>query len=74
MFLNNNFGIVAIVILAIVVVLIIIFTIWYVSTSNKFIRLEQDVQNSESRIDVYLTKRYDLLTKMLDSTKKLYRL
>ena len=31
--------------------------------------MEQDVQNTESRIDIYSTKRYDLLTKMLDSTK-----
>lgn len=31
--------------------------------------MEQDVENSESRIDVYLTKRFDLLTKMLDTTK-----
>lgn len=52
-----------------VVVLVIAVVAWFISTRNKFIRMEQDVQNSESRIDVYLTKRFDLLTKMLSTTK-----
>ena len=51
------------------VAIALIIVIWFVSTRNKFIRMEQDIESSESRIDVYLTKRYDLLTKMLDSTK-----
>lgn len=51
------------------VVILLILLIWYISTRNKFIRMEQDVQNSESRIDVYLTKRFDLLTKMISTTK-----
>ena len=52
-----------------VVALVFVILIWVISTRNKFIRMEQDIESSESRIDVYLTKRYDLLTKMLDSTK-----
>jgi LemA protein len=51
------------------VALVLIILIWVISTRNKFVRMEQDIESSESRIDVYLTKRYDLLTKMLDSTK-----
>jgi len=55
---------------AVVILLIIIGIVgWYISTRNRFIRLEQNVESSESRIDVYLTKRFDLLTKMLDTTK-----
>lgn len=52
---------------AIAVLLIIV--IWFVSVRNKFVRMEQDIESSVSRIDVYLTKRYDLLTKMLAATK-----
>lgn len=52
-----------------VLLLIIIVVFWFISTRNKFVRMEQDVKSSESRIDVYLTKRFDCLTKMLDSTK-----
>lgn len=60
---------IGIIIIAVVVILIIVLVGWFVSTKNKFVRMGQDVENSESRIDVYLTKRFDLLTKMLDTTK-----
>ena len=52
-----------------VVLLVIILVGWFISTRNKFIRMDQDVENSLSRIDVYITKRFDLLTKMIDTTK-----
>lgn len=58
-----------VIIVIIVAVLAVVFVGWYISTRNRFIRMEQDVLNSESRIDVYLTKRFDLLTKMLSTTK-----
>lgn len=60
-----------IVLVVVGVILLLVFGIigWYISTRNRFIRMEQDVENSESRIDVYLTKRFDLLTKMYDTTK-----
>ena len=60
---------VGIIVAAVVVFLLIAIIGWFISTRNKFIRMEQDVKNSESRIDVYLTKRFDCLTKMLDTTK-----
>ena len=65
MFLMSTGAIVGIV--AGVVVLIIV--LWYVSTMNKLRRLEVKIEESASGIDVALTKRYDLLTKMLDTTK-----
>lgn len=55
--------------IVIVVVIILIIAIWYVSTRNNLKRLEVKVEESLSGIDVALTKRYDLLTKMLDTTK-----
>ena len=57
------------IVIGIVVLLVIIIVGWFISTRNKFIRMDQDVENSLSRIDVYLTKRFDLLTKMVDATK-----
>ena len=53
---------------AVLLVLIIIVS-WLIATRNKFVKMEQDVENSLSRIDVYLTKRYDVLTKMVAATK-----
>lgn len=69
MVLMSTGSMIAIAIVAVIIILIIAIVGWYIGTRNRFIRMEQDVQNSESRIDVYLTKRYDLLTKMLSTTK-----
>lgn len=54
---------------AIVAAVLVIFAIWYISTMNNLRRLEIKVEEALSGIDVALTKRYDLLTKMLDTTK-----
>ncbi|MDE6047510.1 MAG: LemA family protein [Anaeroplasmataceae bacterium] len=62
-------GIIILVVIGVIVLLVLCVIGWIISTRNKFIRMEQDVENSESRIDVYLTKRFDLLTKMYDTTK-----
>ena len=55
--------------LIIVAVIIVIIVLWYISTMNNLRRLEIKVEEAASGIDVALTKRYDLLTKMLDTTK-----
>ncbi|MGX8701227.1 LemA family protein [Caproiciproducens sp.] len=55
--------------LAIPVVLVLIFVIWWISTGNRFRRLTVKIEESESGIDVALTKRYDTLTKMIDVCK-----
>ncbi len=49
------------------VVLIVVF--WYIGVMNKLRQLELKVNEAESGIDVALTKRYDMLTKMLETTK-----
>lgn len=57
-------------IIGIVIVLIALFILmWWINLRNTFAKMLIDIDNSESRIDVYLTKRYDLLTKMISSTK-----
>ncbi len=48
---------------------VIVLLLWWVGTSNGIKKLELKVQEAESGIDVALTKRYDVLTKMLDVTK-----
>jgi len=53
----------------IVVGLILIFIIWYIATMNRLRQLEVKVEEALSGIDVALTKRFDVLTKMLDTTK-----
>lgn len=61
--------IIALVIIGIVVLLLIIIVGWFVSTLNGFRRMEVKIDESESGIDVALTKRFDLLTKMVATVK-----
>ncbi len=63
--LMNSGGVVGIIIL--VLVLVIIF--WYIGIMNQLRQLELKVQEAESGIDVALTKRFDMLSKMLQTTK-----
>ena len=56
-------------ILIAVAIVILIFVIWYISTSNKLNRLVVKIDESLSGIDVALTKRYDVLTKMIEVVK-----
>ena len=52
-----------------VVVIILIIVIWYISVSNKLNRSVVKIDEALSGIDVALTKRYDVLTKMIDVVK-----
>lgn len=55
--------------LGLVLVSFIIIIIWYVTTNNMFNRMSVKIEESESAIDVALTKRYDLLSKMVSAVK-----
>ena len=52
-------------------ILFIIFCIvcWYISAANKLHRYVTKIDESESSIDVALTKRFDLLTKLVSAVK-----
>ncbi len=54
-------------IILIAAVLLVIY--WVISTTNGFKRKEIRIGESLSGIEVALTKRYDMLTKLLDVTK-----
>ncbi len=56
-------------ILIIVGIVLFILVIWYISVSNKLNRAVVKIDESLSGIDVALTKRYDVLTKMIDVVK-----
>ena len=53
----------------IVVAVVLLIIIWAIATVNGFKRKEIKVQESLSGIEVALTKRYDMLTKLLDTSK-----
>lgn len=56
-------------ILAVIVVILIFLVIWYIAIANGIKVAALKVEEGESGIDVALTKRYDVLTKMLDTVK-----
>ena len=54
---------------ALVIILVLASAIWWISTSNGFKRKAIKIGEALSGIEVALTKRYDLLTKLLDVAK-----
>ena len=53
----------------VILVIALILVIWYISTLNNLNRAIVKIDESKSGIDVALTKRYDVLTKMIDVVK-----
>lgn len=53
----------------VLVLLVLIVVIWRVRTGNDFKRKEIKIGEALSGIEVSLTKRYDMLTKLLDTAK-----
>lgn len=53
----------------IIVIIILIPLIWWIGTGNNLKRMDIKVSESLSGIEVALTKRYDMLTKLLDVAK-----
>ena len=55
--------------LVIIAVALAFAIIWWISTSNGFKRKSIKINEALSGIEVALTKRYDMLTKLLDTAK-----
>lgn len=58
-----------IVVLVVVVVIVGGLGLWFIGTMNGLKKLEVKVEEAESGIDVALEKRFDVLTKMVNTTK-----
>lgn len=59
----------ALIILVVLIVLVLIVALWYISTLNTIRKMVVKIDESESSIDIALTKRFDLLTKLFQSVK-----
>jgi LemA protein len=57
------------IITGIVILLVVIPILWWISASNGFKRKAIKISEALSGIEVALTKRYDMLTKLLDVAK-----
>ena len=58
-----------ILIIILAVLLVVGGIAWWISTRNKFVRLEEACNESLSGIDVYLKKRYDLIPNLVETVK-----
>jgi LemA protein len=58
-----------IIVAIVVVVLVVVPVLWYIGTMNSLRQLEVKVNEAESGIDVALTKRFDVLTKIVNTVK-----
>lgn len=56
-------------VLLVVLGLIVVVALWFIGTMNSLRQLEVKVEEAESGIDVALTKRFDVLTKMVNTVK-----
>lgn len=56
-------------ILIVIIVFIVALLMWYILISNKLNRAIIKIEEASSGIDVALTKRYDVLTKMMEVVK-----
>jgi len=53
----------------IIVALVLLIIVWYISTLNRLNQTIIKIEEADSGIDVALTKRYDVLMKMIDTVK-----
>ena len=57
------------VVLAVLLLLVVAAVVWYIRTFNKIKSTQVKIDETLSGIDIALTKRYDMLSKLLDITK-----
>jgi len=58
-----------VIVIIILAVLFLVPVVWFIATMNSLRRLKVKVNEAESGIDVALTKRFDVLSKMVDTVK-----
>lgn len=57
----------------IIVIIVLVFLLILITEYNKFKRLQNKVKQSKSTIDVYLTKRFDLVPNLVECVKEYSR-
>ena len=62
-------GMVALIVIAVLLILAIVVIAWWISTSNKLVRVKNKAEEAWATIDVYLKKRYDLIPNLVETVK-----
>lgn len=53
----------------VVLVVVVVLVVWLISSYNKFVRMNNKVEEAFSTMDVYLKKRYDLIPNLVETIK-----
>ena len=56
-------------ILIIISIVVVLLIVWFIQLYNKFVKMQNKVEESFSTMDVYLKKRYDLITNLVEVVK-----
>ena len=51
------------------VAVLVLLILWFIGVANKLVRKKADVDNAFADIDVYLTKRFDLIPNLVNTIK-----
>lgn len=51
------------------IALVVLLVLWFIGVANKLVRKKADVDNAFADIDVYLTKRFDLIPNLVNTVK-----
>ena len=57
-------------IMIIIAVVVVLILLWVISTYNKFVKLQNKVEEAFSTMDVYLKKRYDLIPNLVETLER----
>ncbi len=56
-------------ILIIISIVVVLLIVWFIQLYNKFVKMQNKVEESFSTMDVYLKKRYDLIPNLVEVVK-----
>lgn len=51
------------------IAVVVLLVLWFIGVANKLVRKKADVDNAFADIDVYLTKRFDLIPNLVNTVK-----
>ncbi len=51
------------------IALVVLLVLWFIGVANKLVRKKAEVDNAFADIDVYLTKRFDLIPNLVNTVK-----
>ncbi|MBR4830284.1 MAG: LemA family protein [Bacilli bacterium] len=52
-----------------IVAVVVLLVLWFIGVANKLVRKKAEVDNAFADIDVYLTKRFDLIPNLVNTIK-----